>query len=416
MASYEDCSLPRGPRRSRHDPARPRSPHLHVGQHGPAEGRDGDSPRHGVHRGQPERVPAPPPRGADPQRPPLAFDYGLYQLFMAIRMGATLVLERSLVYPAQALKRMEEEAVTVFPGVPTVYATLVGMHEREPLPLRQRRARHEHRGGAPAELPRPAARDLPERAHLPDVRLTECKRVSYLEPELLDEKPTSVGKAIPGTETLVLDEQGKRVAPGETGVLHVRGPHVMVGYWNLPDRTAEMLVEGPLPASACSAPTTTSRSTRRASSTSWAEATTSSSRAARRSAPRRSRTRSTPSRACVRRPSSALPDELLGEAVHAYVALEEGSGLGDATSSAPVAQRLGASWSRTGPLPRRAAEDGEREDPQEGPAGDGRGRRALATGRSTARRRRRASSNRGSSTSTARTRSPRPLPRSREAR
>jgi acyl-coenzyme A synthetase/AMP-(fatty) acid ligase len=71
--------------------------------------------------------------------------------------------------------------------------------------------------------------------------------VSYLEPELIEEKPTSVGKAIPGTETLVLDAGGKPVQPGETGILHVRGPHVMVGYWNQPGLTAEMLVDGPIP-------------------------------------------------------------------------------------------------------------------------------------------------------------------------
>ena len=77
--------------------------------------------------------------------------------------------------------------------------------------------------------------------------LTECKRVSYLEPELLAEKPTSVGRAIPGTETMVLREDMTPVEPGETGVLYVRGPHVMVGYWNKPEQTAEMIVEGPLP-------------------------------------------------------------------------------------------------------------------------------------------------------------------------
>ena len=44
-----------------------------------------------------------------------------------------------------------------------------------------------------------------------------------------------------------VDELGKPVAPGETGILHVRGPHVMVGYWNKPEQTAEMIVEGPLP-------------------------------------------------------------------------------------------------------------------------------------------------------------------------
>jgi acyl-CoA synthetase (AMP-forming)/AMP-acid ligase II len=76
--------------------------------------------------------------------------------------------------------------------------------------------------------------------------LTECKRVSYLEPELVHEKPTSVGRPIPGTETFVLDEEGRPVAPGETGVLYVRGPHVMAGYWRAPDLTAHMLKEGPI--------------------------------------------------------------------------------------------------------------------------------------------------------------------------
>ena len=77
--------------------------------------------------------------------------------------------------------------------------------------------------------------------------LTECKRVSYLEPELVHEKPTSVGKAIPGTETFVLDADGSPVEPGETGVLYVRGPHVMAGYWRQPELSAQMLKEGPLP-------------------------------------------------------------------------------------------------------------------------------------------------------------------------
>jgi acyl-coenzyme A synthetase/AMP-(fatty) acid ligase len=76
---------------------------------------------------------------------------------------------------------------------------------------------------------------------------TECIRVCYLEPDLVDEKPTSVGKAIPGTEAFVLDEESNPVRPGEVGVLHVRGPHVMAGYWRAPELTAEVLREGPIP-------------------------------------------------------------------------------------------------------------------------------------------------------------------------
>jgi long-chain acyl-CoA synthetase len=178
---------------------------------------------------------------------PLAFDYGLYQLLMSARMKATLVLERSFVYPAQVLKRLEEEQATVFPGVPTVYSTLVSMHERSPLSFPS----VERVTNTAATLP-PSFHDrlheiFPNALVFRMYGLTECKRVSYLEPELLELKPTSVGKAIPGTETVVLDEEGNPVQPGETGVLHVRGPHVMVGYWRQPELTAEMLKEGPLP-------------------------------------------------------------------------------------------------------------------------------------------------------------------------
>jgi acyl-coenzyme A synthetase/AMP-(fatty) acid ligase len=77
--------------------------------------------------------------------------------------------------------------------------------------------------------------------------LTECKRVCYLEPELVDSKPGSVGKAIPGTEVFLLSTEGEPVAPGTPGILHIRGPHVMLGYWNREDLSNEMLKPGKLP-------------------------------------------------------------------------------------------------------------------------------------------------------------------------
>ncbi|RVA78187.1 AMP-dependent synthetase, partial [Mesorhizobium sp. M7A.F.Ca.CA.001.08.2.1] len=55
---------------------------------------------------------------------PLAFDYGLYQMIMAFRTGARLVLERSFAFPAQILAIIERERVTGFPGVPTIFAAL----------------------------------------------------------------------------------------------------------------------------------------------------------------------------------------------------------------------------------------------------------------------------------------------------
>jgi amino acid adenylation domain-containing protein len=178
---------------------------------------------------------------------PLAFDYGLYQLLMSMRVGATLILERSFAYPAQVVKALREHRATVFPGVPTVYATLLSMHERSPLSFPDVERLTNTAADLPAAFHDPLREMFPNALIFRMYGLTECKRVSYLEPELLDSKPMSVGKAIPGTETVVLDTEGRPVAPGETGVLHVRGPHVMAGYWRQPELTAHMLREGNVP-------------------------------------------------------------------------------------------------------------------------------------------------------------------------
>ena len=58
---------------------------------------------------------------------PLAFDYGLYQMIMAVGAGARLVLERSFAFPAEILALAAAERVTGFPGVPTMFATMLAM-------------------------------------------------------------------------------------------------------------------------------------------------------------------------------------------------------------------------------------------------------------------------------------------------
>ncbi len=74
--------------------------------------------------------------------------------------------------------------------------------------------------------------------------LTECTRTSYLDPDRLADKITSVGKAMPNTEVYVVDDDGRRLPPGETGELVVRGASVMRGYWGRPDATAACLRPG----------------------------------------------------------------------------------------------------------------------------------------------------------------------------
>jgi long-chain acyl-CoA synthetase len=178
---------------------------------------------------------------------PLAFDYGLYQLLMSVAVGATLVLERSFTYPASLVERMLEQQATVFPGVPTVFAMLIGMHQQRPLRFPSVLRVTNTAAALPVAYQPLLAEMFPNALVYRMYGLTECKRACYLEPELLATKGDSVGKAIPGTEAMVLDDQGRPTRPGEVGVLHIRGPHVMLGYWGLPEETARMLRPGPLP-------------------------------------------------------------------------------------------------------------------------------------------------------------------------
>lgn len=178
---------------------------------------------------------------------PLAFDYGLYQWLMAVQLGATLVLERSFAYPAQTFARMRAHAVSVFPGVPTIFAMLLSAHRREPLCFPAVTRVTNTAAALPDEQALHLREIFPNALIYKMYGLTECKRVCYLEPELMDARPGSVGKAIPGTEVFLRTPDGQPVPAGEPGILHVRGPHVMLGYWNRPELSARMLKPGALP-------------------------------------------------------------------------------------------------------------------------------------------------------------------------
>jgi len=177
---------------------------------------------------------------------PLAFGYGLYQVLMGIRQRATVVLERSFAFPHAVLKRMVEHQATCFPMVPTIAAILL-QTDVSPYDLSSLR----QITNAGAALPVDHVRQF--RELLPWVDLvsmygqTECKRVCYLEPEQIDVRPDSVGKAMPNTEAYIVDETGNRVKPGQIGELVVRGANVMQGYWELPEATERSLRPGPVP-------------------------------------------------------------------------------------------------------------------------------------------------------------------------
>ena len=176
---------------------------------------------------------------------PISFDYGLYQVLMAAKVGATLVLEQSFAFPQAIFARMTAERVTGLPLVPTMAALILQMRDLAPGAFPHLR----YLTNTAAALPPAHIARL--QTLFPTARLysmygvTECKRCTYLPPAELARRPGSVGIAIPGTEAYVVDEHGARVAPGVVGELVIRGAHVMKGYWENPEATARALRPGP---------------------------------------------------------------------------------------------------------------------------------------------------------------------------
>jgi amino acid adenylation domain-containing protein len=177
---------------------------------------------------------------------PLSFSYGLYQVLMTFTFGGTLVLESTFAYPVIFLQRIAQERVTGFSGVPTIFSALLQM-DLSRFDLSSLR----YVTNAAAALPPSHIQQL--LGKLPDVKLysmygqTETKRTLYLPPDQLRTRPGSVGIAIPGTEVWIEGLDGARLGPNQIGELVVRGRHVMRGYWQAPEATAERFRPGPLP-------------------------------------------------------------------------------------------------------------------------------------------------------------------------
>jgi acyl-CoA synthetase (AMP-forming)/AMP-acid ligase II len=166
---------------------------------------------------------------------------------MSVRLGAQLVLERSFAYPAQVLRAVVDQQVTFFPGVPTMFAVLAEMEDLSKWDLSRVRAVTNTAAALHVKHILAVKRIFPTARIFSMYGLTECKRCSYLPPEDLDRKPDSVGIAIPNTELWIVDEQGREVPHGTVGQLVVRGATVMRGYWEKPEETAKKLRPGKLP-------------------------------------------------------------------------------------------------------------------------------------------------------------------------
>jgi acyl-CoA ligase (AMP-forming) (exosortase A-associated) len=174
---------------------------------------------------------------------PLSFDYGQNQLLSTWYAGGSVV-PLDYLTPRDVIKAVARDGVTTLAAVPPLWVQLVEQDwpSGAVTPLR----RLTNSGGAlTAELVRKLRAIFPAARLFPMYGLTEAFRSTYLDPALVDSHPTSMGKAIPFAEILVIGDQGDVTAAGEEGELVHCGPLVAQGYWKDAARTAERFKPAP---------------------------------------------------------------------------------------------------------------------------------------------------------------------------
>lgn len=178
---------------------------------------------------------------------PFHYCFGTSLLHTHLRVGGSLVLDSRFMYPEAVLQHMLDTQCTGFAGVPSHFQILLRSSS-----LRRKQFPHlryvQQAGGHLAPI---FLRELQEA--LPTTQIfvmygqTEATaRLAYLPPEFLDTKTGSIGREIPGSKLLVLNESGEEVKPGEVGEIVAEGDNVTLGYWRAPQETAHCFRNGKL--------------------------------------------------------------------------------------------------------------------------------------------------------------------------
>jgi acyl-CoA synthetase (AMP-forming)/AMP-acid ligase II len=177
----------------------------------------------------------------------LSASYGLLQLLVTFRTGGSLVLEKGFGYPYEIIKRIQDERVTGMAGAPTIWALILRLEGTDQRAFDSLRYITNAAAALPASfVPRLRAR-FPQTKIFLMHGLTECLRTTFLPPDEVESRPTSVGKGMRNVDLWIEDENRQRLGAGQVGEMIVQGPTIMAGYWNDPAETAKALIPGPIP-------------------------------------------------------------------------------------------------------------------------------------------------------------------------
>ena len=174
---------------------------------------------------------------------PFFHSFGYKAGWMASLMRGATVYPQLVFDVEQVLERVKRDRISVLPGPPTLYQTILSFPDRESYDLSSLRLAVTGAAVIPVELVHRMRKDLAFETVITGYGLTEtCGVVSMCR---FDDDPETIantsGRAIPGVEVACVDPRGKEVARGQPGEIVVRGYNVMRGYFDDEKATAETI-------------------------------------------------------------------------------------------------------------------------------------------------------------------------------
>lgn len=174
--------------------------------------------------------------------------FHVYGLTVALHLATVLAAELVLVPKfdlVQVLKLIDKQKPTLFPGAPSIYVAINHHQDVGDYNLSSVKACISGAAPLPVEV-QTAFEKLTGGKLVEGYGLTEASPVTHCTPVYGRRLPGSIGLPFPDTEMKIVDlaTGAEEVPPGETGELCIRGPQVMLGYWNRPEETAATLRDG----------------------------------------------------------------------------------------------------------------------------------------------------------------------------
>lgn len=173
---------------------------------------------------------------------PFHFDLSIFDLFVTIKAGATVVLltKGASLFPLSLAQLISKERITIWYSVPWILTKLVRHGQLEQHDFSHLRAVLFAGEVFPIKYLKPLMQKIPSAAYYNLYGPTETNVCHYYKVPLLDparNEPLPIGRVCENCEAFVLDDDNQQVSKGEIGELYISGPSLLTGYWGLPEMT-----------------------------------------------------------------------------------------------------------------------------------------------------------------------------------